>query len=130
MANWRKIYFNSFNVERMTARAFLINMPRKSDYDGYRFWYPAKLVRNEGGKGYHLSLLFTDKTEFDIRKYGKRGKLLDKVILSPEAMLKAFEGVNEQIGHYASANNKSYLVVEEPTKIEKTVTVDNELKRG
>lgn len=130
MAKWSKIYFNLLNVERITARALLINMPHKSDYDGYRFWYPAKLVKDEGGKGYHLSLLFNDETEFDVRKYGKSGKLLDKVTLSSEDMLEAFEGGNKQIGRYADENNKSYLVVEEPAKIERDVTVDNDLRRS
>lgn len=45
-------------------------------------------------------------------------------------MLEAFAGGNKQIGRYADENNKSYLVVEEPAKIERDVTVDNDLKRS
>ena len=42
-------------------------------------------------------------------------------------MEKAFSVVNEQIA--SDASTESYLEIEEPKKIDKTVNINNELKR-
>ena len=73
------------------------------------------------------SFSFSDNWEFKIFKTNKRGEKTVEEILSPEEMAEAFGVVNEQIS--ADASTESYLEVKEPKKVEKTVSVDNELKR-
>lgn len=122
---WHKIYFNSQNVEYEAAKAVLIKMPNKSDYAGYMFWHPSKLVREEGSKGYHQSFSFTEEFEFIVRKYGKNRQVTAEKILGWEEMLEAFEQVNEQIGRH----EKSYLKISEPDKISKDIEVREGLTR-
>ena len=121
----QKIYFNSQNIEHETAKAVLIKMPNKSAYAGYKFWHPSKLVREEGGKGYHCSFSFTEEFQFTIRKYGQNRQITAEMILGWEEMLKAFEQVNEQI----SGHEETFLEVYEPEKVEKEVAVLKELSR-
>lgn len=122
---WRKIYFNSQSIKHETAKAVLIKMPNKSAYAGYMFWHPSKLVREEGGKGYHCSFSFTEEFQFTIRKYGKNRQVTAEEILGWDEMLEAFEQVNEQIGRH----EETYLEVSEPEKVDKVVSVIEELKR-
>ena len=122
---WHKVYFNSQNIEHDTAKAVLIKMPNKSEYAGYKFWHPTRLVREEGGKGYHMSFTFTEEFQFTIRKYGQNRQVTAEKIIGWDEMLKAFEQVNEQIcGH-----EETYLEVAEPDKVNKTVKVREELAR-
>lgn len=122
---WHKVYFNSQSIEHDTAKAVLIKMPNKSEYAGYKFWHPTKLVREEGGKGYHMSFSFTEEFQFMIRKYGQNRQVTAEKIIGWDEMLEAFEQVNEQIcGH-----EETYLEVAEPDKVDKTVKVREELTR-
>ena len=122
---WHKVYFNSQNIEHETAKATLIKMPNKSEYAGYKFWHPAKLVRVEGGKGYHMSFSFAEDFEFTLRKYGQNHQVTVEKIIGWDEMLEAFEQVNEQIcGH-----EETYLEVAEPDKVDRTVIVREELTR-
>ena len=122
---WHKVYFNSQNIEHETAKATLIKMPNKSEYAGYKFWHPAKLVREEGGKGYHMSFSFAEDFEFTLRKYGQNHQVTDEKIIGLDEMLESFEQVNEQIqGH-----EEAYLEVAEPDKVDRTVIVREELTR-
>ena len=122
---WNKVYFNSQNIEHETAKAVLIKMPNKSEYAGYKFWHPSKLVREEGGNGYHMSFSFTEEFEFTLRKYGKNRQITAEIILDWKEMLKAFEQVNEQI----SGHEETYLEVAEPDKVDRMVKVREELTR-
>lgn len=122
---WNKVYFNSQNIEHETAKAVLIKMPNKSEYAGYKFWHPSKLVREEGGNGYHMSFSFTEEFEFTLRKYGKNRQITAEIILGWKEMLKAFEQVNEQI----SGHEETYLEVAEPDKVDRMVKVREELTR-
>lgn len=122
---WHKVYFNSQNIEHETAKAVLVKMPNKSEYAGYKFWHPLKLVREEGGKGYHMSFSFTEEFEFTLRKYGQNRQVTAEKIIGWDEMLEAFEQVNEQIcGH-----EEAYLEVTEPNNVDRTVKVREELTR-
>lgn len=122
---WHKVYFNSQNIEHETAKAVLIKMPNKSEYAGYKFWHPAKLVREEGGKGYHMSFSFIEEFEFTLIKYSQNRQVTAEKIIGWDEMLESFEQVNEQIG----GRDESYLEVAEPDKVDRTVIVREELTR-
>lgn len=124
---WKKIRFNAQNIEHETGKATLIKMPNKSEYKGWMFWHPSKLVREEGGKGYWLSFSYTDEWDFKIFK-GK-GQYRKEIELDVEDMEEAFGVVNDEIGTRQTNDDKSYLEVTEPKPINKEVEVDDELKR-
>lgn len=125
MSEWKSIKFNAQNILIETAKAVLIKMPNNSDYAGYMFWHPAKLVRTIGGKGYFKSFSYTDKFEFKVFKQGKNRQITAEVVLSPEEMEEAFEIVNEQL----SGTDECYLEVTEPTKIDDKVEIKAELRK-
>ena len=122
---WHKIYFTSQNIEHETTKAVLIKMPNKSAYAGYMFWHPAKLVREAGGNGYHMSFSFTEDFEFTLRKYGQNRQVTAEEIIGWDEMLESFEQVNKQI----EGCKKAYLEVAEPEKVDITVKVREELTR-
>lgn len=65
MTTWKKILFNIQNIETETQRAVLINLPHKSEYDGWKLWVGKKLIR-EGTHSYNRSILCTDSFTFKI----------------------------------------------------------------
>ena len=125
MSQWKSIKFNAQNIEFETAKAVLIKMPNKSDYAGYMFWHPSKLVRTIGGKGYFKSFSYTDEFDFKVFKQGKNRQITAEEFLSPEEMEEAFEIVNEQL----SGTDECYLEVTEPTKIDDKVEIRAELRK-
>lgn len=120
---WKTIQFNKQNIEYETDRAILIKLPQNSSYKGYKFWHPSKLVREmKKGKGYFLTLSYTDDFEFKIFKTDKRGKKITEESVDGEE-------IALQFGVLTEANEESYLEVTEPTKIDKDVKVIKELER-
>ena len=65
---WYKIKISANNIEASTDKAVLIKMRRNSNYDGFVFWHPAKLVREERGM---LTFSFNDEFKFNLKKYGQ-----------------------------------------------------------
>lgn len=125
---WKSINFNAQNIEHETAKAVLIKMPNNSEWSGYKFWHSSKCVRTlSKGKGYFQSFSYTENWEFTIFKSNKKGERTAEQILTAEDMEIAFDVVNEQIS--ANASTESYLEIEEPKKVDKTVSINNELKR-
>lgn len=128
MTEWKAINFNALSIEHETAKSVLIKMPNNSEWHGYKFWHPSKCVRTlSRGKGYFKTFSYTDNWEFTIFKSNKRGERTIEQVLTAREMEKAFSVVNEQIA--SDASTESYLEIEEPKKIDKTVNINNELKR-
>lgn len=65
---WHKIKINANSIEASTDKAVLIKMKHNSNYDGFVFWHPKKLVREEGKM---LTFSFNDEFKFNLKKYGQ-----------------------------------------------------------
>lgn len=126
---WKNIEINIQNIETDTGKATLIKMPNKSRYAGYKFWHPSKLVRY-GSNSYARSIGYTDGFTFKLFKNGN-GKynkfdVIDEIEIDVEEFEEAF-GCMKSCTR-PKDNEESYLIVEEPEKVEKEVEVDGELK--
>jgi hypothetical protein len=132
---WYKVNFNALNIEYETEKATLIKMPRNSNYDGYCFWHPKKLVReNAIGKGYFLTFSFDETFKFKLQKFSNskfKKELLDEVILDFEEIKNEFEVGNETIEEIEKQVKENEIITYEiikPEKIEdKEVIIDSEL---
>lgn len=65
---WHKITISENNIEASTNKAVLIKMKHNSNFDGFVFWHPKKLVREEGKM---LTFSFNDEFKFNLKKYGQ-----------------------------------------------------------
>lgn len=97
---WKNINVNIQNVKVNTGKAVLIAFPHNSNFDGWTFWHPSKLVRT-GKHSYALSVSYTDDFKFKIVKYGK-GKWNSREIISEKEISvaefeEAFGVMNENI---------------------------------
>lgn len=119
---WKKIYFNKQNIQKYRGNAVVIKLPNKSDFPGRVFYHPAKLLREEGHKGYLVSISFTE--DWNFKTYGKSG-VLD---LSVEDIVEAFE--NSSYSQESLERHQDFFIhVKEPTKINEEVEVKEELTR-
>lgn len=127
--NWKNININLQNVETETEKAVLIKMPANSEYKGYSFWHPKKLVR-KGKHSYAVSLGYTDEFKFSLKKYGKGKWNKSEVIAEKEITVEEFENAFSKTDKNITAGktDESYLIVEEPEKIDKEVFIKEELK--
>lgn len=116
--NWKNINISKNNVKAETTKAVLINMPHNSDYDGYSFWHPTKLVR-EGRNRNSVSIGYTDDFKFRLKKYGK-GKwnshdVIDECEISAEYFEEAFHVMDENI---KAKDPKSQYETHKPNELE------------
>lgn len=120
---WKTIQFNKQNIEHETGAAVLIKLPNRSEYKNYKFWHPAKLVREmRKGNGYFLTLSYTDEFVFKVFKTDKRGNKLDEIEFSGDSLAEYFNQLTE-------ADDSSYLEITEPVKVNKKVEIIKELER-
>lgn len=123
---WKNIQINIQNIEGETEKATLIKMPNKSNYSGYSFWHPTKLIRR-GNNSYAISLGYTDEFSFKLKKYGKgkwnKSKIIDEIEISVAEFEKAFKSMEDS----CQSQKEGYLEITEPNKIDKDVTIEKEL---
>ena len=125
---WKNIEINKQNIETDTVKSTLIKMPNNSDYAGYKFWHPSKLIRH-GSNSYARSIGYTDEFTFKLFKNGN-GKynkfdVIDEIEISADEFENAFECME---GCTRKKSNETYLIIEEPKKIEKEIKIKEELK--
>lgn len=100
MSTWKNININKQNIETETSISVLFKMPHKSNYDGFVFWHPAKLVR-EGRNSSAVSVGYTDDFTFRLKKYGKRiwdkFDVIDEVELNATEFEEEFDVMNDNI---------------------------------
>lgn len=97
---WRSININKQNIKAETGKAVLIACPHNSDYDGYCFWHPSKLVR-DGRHSNAVSISYTEDFTFYLKKYGKgqynRNEVIDEIQLGYDELEEVFGVMNENI---------------------------------
>lgn len=127
---WKEIQVNKQNIKTYTNMSVLIAMPHNSEYDGFTFWHPAKLIKN-GKQSNSISISYNDGFVFKLKKYGN-GKynkfdVIDEHQVNVEEFENAFAIMNNNI--VASKKDaESYLFVKEPKKIDKEIEILEELK--
>lgn len=90
MAQWFKFPVNIQNIKHETEKAVLIAMPHNSDYDGFEFWHPKKLVRN-GSNSYEVFVSISDTFRVTLKRVSEKTfKVLDERIVGYEELLDAF----------------------------------------
>ena len=126
---WKTIQINQQNIKKDTGNAVLIAMPHNSDYDGFEFWHPAKLIRS-GNHSYAISLSYNDEFTFKLKKMGK-GKynsrdVIDEREISVADFEEAFGVMNENI---VAPKDKNPFETHKPEQLEAEETqVLDELK--
>ena len=60
MADWKNININKNLLKVDNGKSTLIAMPHKSDYDGWEFWFPSKLVRESFRRKDAVNIAYTD----------------------------------------------------------------------
>lgn len=127
---WKNININIQNIEYETGKATLIKMPNNSDYAGYKFWHPSKLIR-PGRNSYAVSLGYTDDFLFRLFKNGNgkynKKEILDEIEIDVEEFEEAF-GIMDNSIQAPTIEKESYLIVREPQKIEKNIEIKEKLK--
>ena len=67
---WYKSQIHKNSIITDTGKSVLIALPHKSEYDGFAFWHPSKLVR-EGEYRNTVSISYNEDFVFKLKKYGK-----------------------------------------------------------
>lgn len=98
MGEWKSINVYKQFIKAESAKSVLIACPKKTEFSGYSFWHPKKLVR-EGRNRSAVSISYTDKFVFTLRKYSKsdKNKILDEEYLTADEFEKLFEVVDNNI---------------------------------
>lgn len=104
---WKEININKNLIKLENGRSVLIALPHSSGYNGYSFWFPAKLVR-KGKNSAAVSLSYTDEFSFILVKYGKgrynHDEVIDEVTLTADKFEAVFEVVDSNITSSAEYN--------------------------
>jgi hypothetical protein len=122
---WKNLYINTQNIETETEKSVLINMPKKSEYSGFSFWHPRKLVRNAGHKGYRVSIGYTDDFKFNLKRYGKNNNVLQELSLTAKEMELALN--NEQLSQDVEEKITHHVHTPEKLSLSNKLEVKNEL---
>lgn len=93
---WKSININRQNIKQETAKAVLIQCPHNSEWDGYSFWHPAKLVR-DGRHSNAVSIGYTDDFTFRLKKCNKRFEVIDEVELNASEFEEMFGVMDRNI---------------------------------
>ena len=67
MADWKNININKNLIIHDTGKSTLIAMPHKSDYDGWEFWFPSKLVREAFNRKDVMNIGYNDDFIFHLK---------------------------------------------------------------
>lgn len=92
---WRKFPVNIQNICAETDTGICIQMPHKSDHDGFTFWVSKKLIR-KGCHSYEIRISVCEDMGFTLKKMGQGKYNFKKVIaekpISANNLADAFGG--------------------------------------
>lgn len=112
---WNKIKINNNNIEYTTNKAYLIKLPNKSEFAGYKFWISYKLIIE-----YDNYIILSCKDDFEFQIFNKNAK----DIITGDMLKDIFECMNDSC---QEKKDESYLIIQEPKKIDIDVKIDEEL---
>lgn len=108
------ININRNQVKLSTGRALLIAMPHNSDYDGFTFWFPEKLV-DKGRHDEAIRLCIPVSFEFKLRRTSpKTFKVLAEEELNAYQLVEQFRQTDENIQGADIATRTEVETVEAP----------------
>lgn len=91
------ININRNQIKHSSGRAILIAMPHNSDYDGFTFWFPEKLV-DEGRHGEAVRLCIPVSFNFTLRRTSpKTYKVLAEEELNAYELVEQFKQTDDNI---------------------------------
>ncbi|EAC4188588.1 hypothetical protein D9964_10935 [Listeria monocytogenes] len=124
MVKWHKIYTYSERVEQWDNQT-IIEMPSESEYEGYFFLLPKKMVYSLTPE--YSYFYFPDTWNFFLKKH------TEKKELSVSSMILCFKKENDEIMQFFHTKKVNDSIVKVrthiPKKIEKDVIVENDLIR-
>lgn len=124
MVKWHKIYTYSERVEQWDNQT-IIEMPSESEYEGYFFLLPKKMVYSLTPE--YSYFYFPDTWNFFLKKH------TEKKELSVFNMILCFKKENDEIMQFFHTKKVNDSIVKVrthiPKKIEKDVIVENDLIR-
>lgn len=129
---WTNININKNLIKMETERAILINCPHSSNYDGYSFWHPKKLIR-EGRNSASFSIGLNETFTFHLIKKGNGKHNFNEIISEEDISVLEFEEMFTIIDENIVApkiDDEAYLEVEEPVKINVNVEIQECLKNN
>ena len=97
---WKTININKNNIKEWGKRSALIAFPHSSNYNGYCFWHPIKLI-HDGRHEAAAAIAYNNNFTFRLFKYGKgkwnKYEVIDKIEIDVEELESAFGVVNDNI---------------------------------
>lgn len=104
---WKEININKNLIKLENGRSVLIALPHNSEYNGYSFWFPSKLVK-KGKNSAAVSLSYTEDFSFRFVKHGKgrynRNEVIDEITIAADEFEVVFEAVDSNITSPAEYN--------------------------
>lgn len=122
------ININRNQIKSSTGRAYLIAMPHKSDYDGFTFWFPEKLV-DEGRHDEAVRLCIPVDFNFKLKRTSnKTYKVLAEAELNAYELVEQFKQTDENITGADIATRTEVERVEAPEVKVEQVEVPEDLQ--
>lgn len=119
---WKSININKQNIRTETGKAVLIACPHKSEFDGFAFWHPAKLVRVGRHRG-AVSVSYTEDFTFYLKKYGQgrynQYDVIDEVPVGADEIEEIFRVMDDNI---SAPNEKNPYETHKPAAVEAVKT--------
>ncbi|EAE9229706.1 hypothetical protein BJM29_14920 [Listeria monocytogenes] len=124
MVKWHKIYTYSERIEQWDKQT-IIEMPSESEYQGYFFLLPKKMVFSLTSE--YSYFYFPDTWNFFLKKH------TEKKELSAPKMIHTFKHESDEIMQFFHTKKVNDCIIKVrthiPKKIEKDVIIENDLIR-